>query len=735
MAPVERYGTKDGRWIAMAIGGSGGRCVYRKSWVNEAGYDTVPADLDGFLDLCRKLKENGHPPGLALGNAVGDGNAWTTWVTCRTAASCLDKEDNVVIDSPETVESLKYAEALYETFIPGTLSWLDPSNNKAFLAGELGLTQNGISIYYAAKNSEDPAIKEMAADIFHAPMPIGPVGFPTERALIVNSMIFGYTPYPNAAKEYLRFMMEEEQYAPYLEACIGYWNHPLKTYDKHPIWTEDPKHEAYKHVLADALWDSYEGSISEASSAVLSEFVVVQMVASVCAEQATPEEAAAEAPAPHRALLQELRRSRGRRKPAPPRSAQRGVGPGGDRCRVDNAPRGAEQPAPASARQSALPDLPVHAAGGGALAPVPDLSARARHLARLHRHQIGRDGEFVGLWNYESLYFDRVFWLSVTNTILYTVVATIGKFALGLWLALLLNHYLPFKAFIRSIVLVPWIVPTVLSAIAFWWIYDPQFSIISYVLVDVLGWRDTYIDFLGVPSHARASLIAANIWRGIPFVAICLLAGLQTISPSLYEAAMIDGANAWRRFWHITLPMLMPILAVVLTFSVLFTFTDFQLVYAITRGGPVNSTHLMATLAFQRGISGGPARRGRGDRRRHDPLPDRRHPLQLLRARPTASGSRGGAMTDIAAKPATDGRRSAPASFSGPRCRAGSSRSIRRSIAFLIVLLFPFYWMAITTFKSNDELTTTRSSTRSGCIRRRSTTSTCCCSRPTIRSG
>jgi multiple sugar transport system permease protein len=218
---------------------------------------------------------------------------------------------------------------------------------------------------------------------------------------------------------------------------------------------------------------------------------------------------------------------------------------------------------------------------------------------------IGRPGEFVGLWNYESLFADRVFWLSVTNTIGYTVLATVGKFALGLWLALLLNHTLPFKAFIRSIILVPFIVPTVLSAIAFWWIYDPQFSIISYVFVDVLGWREAYIDFLGVPNNARASLIVANIWRGIPFVAITLLAGLQTISPALYEAAMIDGATAWRRFWHITLPMLMPILAVVLTFSVLFTFTDFQLVYAITRGGPVNATHLMATLAYQRGISGG----------------------------------------------------------------------------------------------------------------------------------
>jgi multiple sugar transport system permease protein len=218
---------------------------------------------------------------------------------------------------------------------------------------------------------------------------------------------------------------------------------------------------------------------------------------------------------------------------------------------------------------------------------------------------IGQSGDFIGLGNYIWLAEDPVFWLSVGNTLFYTIVATIGKFALGLWLALLLNNNLPFKSFLRAILLVPFIVPTVLSAIAFWWIYDPQFSIISYVLVDVLGWRETYINFLGEPWNARLSLIVANIWRGIPFVAICLLAGLQTISPSLYEAAMLDGASPLQRFRHVTFPMLMPILAVVLTFSVIFTFTDFQLVYAITRGGPVNSTHLMATLAYQRGIPGG----------------------------------------------------------------------------------------------------------------------------------
>jgi multiple sugar transport system permease protein len=218
--------------------------------------------------------------------------------------------------------------------------------------------------------------------------------------------------------------------------------------------------------------------------------------------------------------------------------------------------------------------------------------------------QIGAAGEWVGLDNFVSLFHDRIFLNTVWWTIAYTFFATIGKFALGLWLALLLNHHIPFKSLIRAIILLPFIVPTVLSAIAFWWIYDPQFSIISYVLVDRLHWLDHYIDFLGTPWHARWSLIAANIWRGIPFVAITLLAGLQTISPSLYEAAMLDGASPWQRFRFITRPLLMPILAVVMTFSVLFTFSDFQLVYAITRGGPINSTHLMATLAFQRGIPG-----------------------------------------------------------------------------------------------------------------------------------
>lgn len=218
--------------------------------------------------------------------------------------------------------------------------------------------------------------------------------------------------------------------------------------------------------------------------------------------------------------------------------------------------------------------------------------------------KIGRPGIFIGLENFAWLWDDPVFWLAVFNTFLYTIVASVFKFGLGLYLAILLNHSIPFKAFIRAIVLLPFIVPTVLSAIAFWWIYDAQFSIISWTL-QRMGLIHQYIDFLGTPNNARASVIVANVWRGIPFVAITLLAGLQTISPTLYEAAIIDGANRRQMFVHVTFPLLTPIIAVVMTFSVLFTFTDFQLIYAMTRGGPLNATHLMATLSFQRAILGG----------------------------------------------------------------------------------------------------------------------------------
>jgi multiple sugar transport system permease protein len=220
--------------------------------------------------------------------------------------------------------------------------------------------------------------------------------------------------------------------------------------------------------------------------------------------------------------------------------------------------------------------------------------------------RIGRGGSFIGLENYQFLLDDRDFLRATTFTLIYTAVASVIKFAVGLYLAILLNNNMPFKAFIRAIVLIPFIVPTVLSAVAFWWIFDTQFSIFTWLLqkAGILE-KNQFINWLGDPFLAQCSVIFANIWRGIPFIAITLLAGLQTVSPSLYEAATLDGASGWQRFRFVTYPLLTPIIAVVMTFSVLFTFTDFQLIWAMTRGGPVNATHLMATLSYQRGILGG----------------------------------------------------------------------------------------------------------------------------------
>jgi multiple sugar transport system permease protein len=218
--------------------------------------------------------------------------------------------------------------------------------------------------------------------------------------------------------------------------------------------------------------------------------------------------------------------------------------------------------------------------------------------------KIGRAGNFVGLENYEWLWGDSKFRDSVFNTLFYTSVASVIKFAVGLYLALLLNNNMPFKALIRALILIPFIVPTVLSAIAFWWIFDPTFSIISFTLRK-LGIITGNINFLGDPWNSRWSVIFANVWRGVPFIAITLLAGLQTVSPSLYEAATLDGATKWQNFRYITYPLLTPIIAVVMTFSVLFTFTDFQLIKVLTNGGPAGATELMATLSYNRAILGG----------------------------------------------------------------------------------------------------------------------------------
>jgi multiple sugar transport system substrate-binding protein len=291
------YGSRGGKWIGIPLGAAGATFVHRISHVQAAGFKEFPKDTAGFLELCKAMKGKGTPAGFALGNAVGDGNSWVHWLVWAFGGKMVDEKGNVVINSPETIKALEYAKELYATFVPGTLSWLDPNNNKAFLDGQVSITNNGISIYYAAKTSQDSKVKELVSDIGHANYPIGPVGRPTELHLLSQAMIFRHTKAPNAAKAYVAFMMEKEQYEPWQQAAIGYITQPLKAYESNPIWTADPKHTPYRDCVAKMTPHSYAGPLGYASAAAMADFIMVNMVAEAASGSKTPKEAAERAQA------------------------------------------------------------------------------------------------------------------------------------------------------------------------------------------------------------------------------------------------------------------------------------------------------------------------------------------------------------------------------------------------------------------------------------------------------
>ena len=217
---------------------------------------------------------------------------------------------------------------------------------------------------------------------------------------------------------------------------------------------------------------------------------------------------------------------------------------------------------------------------------------------------VGVAGKFVGVENFAKAWEDTIFQTAFKNTFFYTFWATVFKLSLGMWLALLLNRHFRFKRLIRASMLLPFIIPTVLSTFAWRWMFDPTFSVINWSLYH-MGWISDRIPFLSNGDYAMWCAILVNTWRGMPFFAITLLAGLQTINPDLHEAAALDGANAWHRFWHVTWPLLLPVTLVVVVFSVIQTFSDFQLIYVLTGGGPANETHLVATYAYQIGVASG----------------------------------------------------------------------------------------------------------------------------------
>ena len=278
------------KWIGVALGAAGSMMVYRQSVLKSAGFDAFPKTTDDFLKMAKAVKDKGMPGGMALGNATGDG-LWCNWLVWAFGGKLVDASNKVVINSAETAKALDYGKDLYATFIPGTLSWLDPNNNKAFLDSQISYTNNGISIYVAAKISPDAKMKEIADDIQHASFPVGPVGQPTESHLFFNQMIMKYTKYPQAAKEFLRFMMEEEQFDPWLTGCQGYVSAPLDAYSKAKVWTIDPKNTPYRDAVKNLRPAGYAGKLGYASAAAAADFIVVNMVAEAVSGSKTPKEA------------------------------------------------------------------------------------------------------------------------------------------------------------------------------------------------------------------------------------------------------------------------------------------------------------------------------------------------------------------------------------------------------------------------------------------------------------
>ena len=218
---------------------------------------------------------------------------------------------------------------------------------------------------------------------------------------------------------------------------------------------------------------------------------------------------------------------------------------------------------------------------------------------------IGRPSEFIGVRNFVNLWDSDVFRQTFQNAFVFTGIALAFKIVLGICLALLLNEQLWFKRMIRGAVLLPWVIPTALSTLGWWWMFNSLYSVVNWTGIALGIMTPPGPNWLGQAYYAMAAVITVNVWRGLPFFAITILAGLVAIPKELYEAAEADGANANARFWYITLPLLKPVLAVITLFSTIFTFSDFNIVYVLTKGGPINSTHLFATLSRQIGIDTG----------------------------------------------------------------------------------------------------------------------------------
>ncbi|HTD48293.1 MAG: extracellular solute-binding protein [Bacillati bacterium ANGP1] len=269
------FNTPVGHWIALPMGTPGATVNYRVSWVREAGFDAFPKDIPNFLRLAKALRANGHPTGFSLGHAVGDANAWTHWWLWAHGGKVWNADGSAGLHSDGTIHAIENCKELYSTMTQGVGSWLDPDNNKAFLSGNISMTNNGISIYFIAR-AQFPTV---ALDMDHAIFPVGPAGRPAELQLMPMAMVFKYSKYPNAAKDYLRFCMEEGNYDQWINTTLGYYDATLRAYENVPVWNGDPKVKPFQYCLRRGQVHSYATVPGPRPAAAHAEYVVVDMFA------------------------------------------------------------------------------------------------------------------------------------------------------------------------------------------------------------------------------------------------------------------------------------------------------------------------------------------------------------------------------------------------------------------------------------------------------------------------
>jgi len=302
------YGKSGDKWIAIPVAYNGNMINYRQSALKEAGFDGVPGDAAGFLELAKKLKEIGKPMGMALGHATGDGNAWVHWALWAFGGSLVNENDEVVINSPETKAAVEYVVELYKYMVPGVASWNDSNNNKAFLSSEVWLTNNGASIYPAAKKGANPPadadqaakdaapmMAEIAEDINHAYWPVGPVGKPTEFHVAYPMMVFSYSKYPSAAKGFIEYLFQPAQYDTWVTASVAYLTPPLNDFLSNKVFVDDPKLAVFKDVSVRTLTAGYKGSVGEKAAAALADFIVLDMFANAATGTMSVDDAIANA--------------------------------------------------------------------------------------------------------------------------------------------------------------------------------------------------------------------------------------------------------------------------------------------------------------------------------------------------------------------------------------------------------------------------------------------------------